>query len=97
MDRRDKDNLATTFRALSHPTRLEVLDAVARKTLSPSQFTDAGPGRDALGSVSHHFRALERAGLIEVTAVEQRRGALMRSYSVTTDGQRVNRWLGRLR
>jgi len=97
VDRRDREKMAATMRALAHPTRLEVLAAVNSEEQSPSQFSDAGPGRPTLGTASHHFRALRRAGLIEVSATEQRRGAIMRSYRPTATGARVNRWLGRLR
>lgn len=96
MERRKTERLATTLRALAHPTRLEVLDSVGRKPQSPSEFSDAGPGRSALGTVSHHFRELHRAGLIEVSSTEQRRGALMRSYRLTDSGRQVNRWLRKL-
>ena len=37
---------------------------------------------DALGNVSYHVRQLEKAGLIELVAVKQRRGALEHYYTL---------------
>ena len=39
------------------------------------------PG-EPLGNVSYHVRQLEKAGLIELVAVKQRRGALEHYYTL---------------
>jgi glycine/D-amino acid oxidase-like deaminating enzyme len=54
--------------------------------MSPVQFVDAGllPGYDdkqqALSYCSYHFRALEKAGCIEIVETRQRRGATEHIY-----------------
>ncbi len=90
------DRRATTFRALGHPTRLNVLEQLADGPASPSDYTKSVRSKDSLGSVSHHFQALRAAGLIEVASTEQRRGALKRSYRLTAHGQQVSSWVKRL-
>ncbi len=90
------DRLAATFRALSHPTRLNVLERLTNGPASPVDYTQTATGRETLGTVSHHFRALRQAGLIEVASTEQRRGALKHSYRLTRRGQRVSDWVKKL-
>lgn len=91
-----KDGLAATFRALGHPTRLNVLDKLTNGPASPVDYTKTTKSQESLGTVSHHFRALRQAGLIEVSSTEQRRGALKHSYRLTSQGQQVSAWVKKL-
>jgi DNA-binding transcriptional ArsR family regulator len=88
-----KDTLAATFRALGHPTRLNVLDKLQNGPASPVDYTNTTKSQESLGTVSHHFRALRQAGLIEVASTEQRRGALKHSYRLTSQGEQVSAWV----
>lgn len=90
------DRKAATFRALGHPTRLNVLDKLADGPASPVDYTHTTKSQESLGTVSHHFRALRQAGLIEVASTEQRRGALKHSYRLTNHGQQVSAWVRKL-
>lgn len=91
-----KDGLAATFRALGHPTRLSVLEKLTAGPGSPVDYTRTTKSQESLGTVSHHFRALRQAGLIEVASTEQRRGALKHSYRLTSQGQQVSAWVKKL-
>jgi DNA-binding transcriptional ArsR family regulator len=91
-----KDDLAATFRALGHPTRLNVLEKLKTGEASPVDYTQAANSQESLGTVSHHFRALRQAGLIEVARTEQRRGALKHSYRLTSQGEQVSSWVKKL-
>jgi DNA-binding transcriptional ArsR family regulator len=88
-----KDRMAATFRALGHPTRLNVLEKLQGGPASPVDYTQGSKGQESLGTVSHHFRALRQAGLIEISSTEQRRGALKHSYKLTSQGQQVSAWV----
>jgi DNA-binding transcriptional ArsR family regulator len=79
--------------AFVHPLKLRILALmtepppprpVGEGALEPgwspnSLYVAAG---EALGNVSYHVRQLERAGLIELVAVKQRRGALEHYYTL---------------
>lgn len=91
-----KDDLAATFRALGHPTRLSVLEKLKNGPASPVDYTQTTKSQESLGTVSHHFRALRQAGLIEVARTEQRRGALKHSYRLTSQGEQVSAWVKKL-
>ena len=91
-----KDDLAATFRALGHPTRLNVLEKLKTGPASPVDYTQGNNSDESLGTVSHHFRALRQAGLIEVARTEQRRGALKHSYRLTSQGEQVSAWVKKL-
>jgi DNA-binding transcriptional ArsR family regulator len=93
---KNKEGLAATFRALGHPTRLNVLDKLKDGPASPVDYTNTTKSQESLGTVSHHFRALRQAGLIEVSSTEQRRGALKHSYRLTSQGQQVSAWVTKL-
>lgn len=67
---------------LSHPMRTRILDVVNEEPMSPVRFLDDGyspmtfNNRQAgLSYVSYHFRALEKAGCIELLETIPRRGA----------------------
>ena len=82
--------LAEVFRALGSPARLRILESLAEQGGSPVDYTRRYPESESLGRASHHFRALRQAGLIEVSSIEQRRGALKNNYELTASGKR---WL----
>ena len=65
-----KDRMAATFRALGHPTRLNVLEKLQSGPASPVDYTQGTKSQESLGTVSHHFRALRQAGLIEISSTE---------------------------
>lgn len=69
-------------KTLSHPIRIGYLRLLReRDSLSPVDYSrESG---EVLGSVSYHVSALRDAGVIEVARTEQRRGAIMHSYSLT--------------
>lgn len=76
----------TTCSPLGHPMRTRILEVVNEHPMSPVQFINAGfaPGfetkQQALSFVSYHFRALEKAGCIEIVDLIQRRGATEHVY-----------------
>jgi DNA-binding transcriptional ArsR family regulator len=69
-------------KTLSHPIRIGYLRLLRqRDALSPVDYSrESG---EMLGSVSYHVGALRDAGVIEEAGTEQRRGAVMHSYSLT--------------
>lgn len=78
----DDHAAAEVTKALSHPLRLEYLRALSEQDeLSPSQF--AKESDEALGNVSYHVRALFEAGVLEVSSMVPRRGAMEHRYSLT--------------
>ena len=76
----------TTCSPLRHPMRVRILEVVNEHPMSPVQFVNEGlaPGfkdkQQALSFVSYHFRALEKAGCIELFEIHQRRGASEHVY-----------------
>jgi hypothetical protein len=77
----------TASEAMRHPIRVRILEALnTRDTLSPVEFTRKGLARDVPGlkgksiqaqmsHISYHFRALAKAGCIEVVATRPVRGS----------------------
>lgn len=69
--------------AALHPTQVEILNAVAREErLSPVRFCRDGA---KLTRVGYHFRALEKAGLLEAAGSTPRRGAVEHFYRLSSD------------
>lgn len=70
--------------ALSHPTRIRILEVVNETDMSPVQFLQLGlvgdPSQANLSHVSYHFRTLEQDGCLEVVGQERRRGATEHVY-----------------
>jgi DNA-binding transcriptional ArsR family regulator len=85
-DRDDADGsaaVAAICKALSHPLRVEFIEALQRDdgTLSASKFANA---KDAdLSRVAYHAVRLKEAGVLEVASERKVRGATERSYSLT--------------
>ena len=79
--------------ALVHPLKLRILALMAEPP-PPRAVSDGSPepgwspnglyvaAGEPLGNVSYHVRELEEAGLIELVAVKQRRGALEHYYTL---------------
>jgi DNA-binding transcriptional ArsR family regulator len=73
---------------LSHPERVRILEVINEAPMSPISFLRGGYGsrkfkdkQEGLSYLSYHFRALEKAGLIEVIESIPRRGAVEHIYS----------------
>jgi DNA-binding transcriptional ArsR family regulator len=79
--------------AFVHPLKLRILALMAEPP--PPRATPEGPPEarwspnslcivvgEPLGNVSYHVRQLEKAGLIELVATKQRRGALEHYYTL---------------
>lgn len=65
-------------RALNHPLRVEILDALAEGEASPATLSDK---LDAtLQTVAYHTRILFKCGCLERTRTEQKRGAIEHFY-----------------
>jgi DNA-binding transcriptional ArsR family regulator len=65
-------------KAALHPMQVEILVAAAgRERLSPVQFRQSG---DSVSRVAYHFRALNKAGLLEPAGTAPRRGATEHFY-----------------
>lgn len=72
---------ANLAKALSHPLRVEILERLSEERASPKEMAESiGIGISAL---SYHFRALSRAGYIQLVHEEQRRGAVAHFYEIT--------------
>jgi hypothetical protein len=72
---------------LTHPMRTRILDVLNEEPMSPVRFLDDGfspmtfnKRQTGLSYVSYHFRALEKAGCIEIMETKQRRGATEHIY-----------------
>lgn len=73
---------------LSHPWRVRIMEAVATREMSVSQFVDEGlipelaleSREEAISLLSYHFRKLRRARLLEVVEVVPGRGSNERIY-----------------
>jgi hypothetical protein len=83
----------TTCAPLKHPLRVRILEVANTRDISHSAFVDEQlePGitfksrAHALSHVAYHFRALEKAGCIEVVRTVQRRGATEHIYRGNMD------------
>ena len=67
-------------RALSHPTRLEILVALQGRVASPAQL--AREMDERLGVISYHAGTLVRCGCLEVVHLEPRQGSFERFFRV---------------
>lgn len=74
---------AAVAKALSHPLRLEILEAVREKApVSPTGFHKSSG--EALGNVAYHFKVLLQLGVIESAGEVPRRGAVEHLYAPAT-------------
>ena len=78
------EEVAAICKALSHPLRIEIIDALQAApggTLSASKFANA-TDRD-LSRVAYHAGQLKKVEVLEVAGERKVRGATERSYSLT--------------
>lgn len=91
-DHEKTKNQDTLLAVLKHPLRTTILDTLNEKSMSPSQFVEAGymPAeffknyQQALSLASYHFRGLEGAGCLEIIETIPRRGAVEHVYKGTS-------------
>jgi DNA-binding transcriptional ArsR family regulator len=68
-------------RALSHPIRVSILEALQGRVASPSELSKEMS--ESLGVVSYHTNLLVECGCLELVHTKPRRGALEHFFSVT--------------
>lgn len=73
-------NLDAVFAALADPTRRAILSRLAEGEASVNEI--ASPFEMSQPAVSKHLKVLERAGLIERDAVQQRRPARLKAETM---------------
>src|SRR5437764_14749096 len=82
------ERIAASFRALAHPTRLRILDALRDGgPLSPSQLVQRVEPSIALGTIAHHTRELTVLGLLRPAGTRAVRGALEHFYKMSPHGR----------
>jgi DNA-binding transcriptional ArsR family regulator len=68
-------------KALSHPIRVSILEAMQSRVASPSELSkEMG---ESLGVISYHVNTLVECGCIELVHTKPRRGALEHFFGVT--------------
>jgi DNA-binding transcriptional ArsR family regulator len=91
------EEIANSFRGLSHPTRLQILQALRKLgSMSPAQLVPVIEPRIALGSVAHHTRELRDLGLITPAGTEPVRGALQHFYRLSPRGAQLMEFVDQL-
>lgn len=86
--RRDAPTLtARQARALSHPLRIQIMQAIdtATEALSPSNIVERLGHQQTLPTVAYHIRMLEELGFIRLTNTKPRRGAIEHFYLVVEE------------
>jgi DNA-binding transcriptional ArsR family regulator len=83
MATQDKKSLINPLlvRALGHPLRVVLLNALTEQTLSPNQLKSIVD--EHLGHVSYHVRVLEKCDAVELVDLKQRRGATEHFFRAT--------------
>jgi DNA-binding transcriptional ArsR family regulator len=78
--RRKKEELSAQnlIRALNHPLRVRMLEVLSQQESSPKLLE--GILGEKLQNVSYHARVLHKCGCVELTRVEQKRGAVEHFY-----------------
>ncbi|HVV90018.1 MAG TPA: helix-turn-helix domain-containing protein [Solirubrobacterales bacterium] len=66
-------------RALAHPMRVQILEALQGRTASPTEL--ARSFRESLGVISYHTNALLDVGCIEQVRTEPKRGTIEHFYT----------------
>src|SRR3954454_11928397 len=84
------DQVAAAFRALGHPTRLRILEALnGQDAMSPSQLMDRISGSVGLANIAYHTRELAALGLLTPAGSRPARGALEHFYRLSPHGQKL--------
>jgi len=81
------DVIADVCGALAHQTRVMVLAALVDGRASPARIARIH-GR-TIAAMSHHFRTLERAGLLRRAGTRPNRGTIEHFYALTPRGEAV--------
>jgi DNA-binding transcriptional ArsR family regulator len=87
-DPRELDRVASAFRGLTHPTRLQILDALRHEAvLSPRQLLGRVSPPTGLANVAYHTRELASLGLLSRAGERPVRGALEHFYRLSPHGR----------
>jgi DNA-binding transcriptional ArsR family regulator len=82
--------VASSFRGLAHPTRLQILAALqGEPVLSPTQLLDRIEPRPGLANVAYHTRELAALGLLRPAGQRAARGALEHFYRLSPNGREL--------
>jgi DNA-binding transcriptional ArsR family regulator len=96
-DRRKLETVASSFRGLGHPTRLQILEALRHSdVLSPKQLVELVEPSITLGTMSHHTRELRSVGLLAGAGTRPVRGALQHFYRLSPRGRELMELVDRL-
>lgn len=68
-------------KGLSHPIRVEILQALRHRVASPSELSREM--NEKLDVISYHAGALVRCGLLELIYTRSRRGTIERFFATT--------------
>lgn len=78
----DEINDLRMVKALAHPLRLRIIEALENRSASPSELSQE---LDApIGNVSYHVRRLEALGVLKLVDTAQRRGAVEHYFQLET-------------
>lgn len=89
-DADELEAIAASFKALAHPLRLRLLDALWEgDALSPTQLRRLTESEVALGTVSHHMKELVFLGMVDPAGTRAVRGALEHFYKLSPRGRRL--------
>lgn len=89
-DPRQLDRLAASFRALGHPVRLRILDAMRDgSTLSPTQVLGRIGPATSLPNLAYHTRELAKLECLKLARLEPARGALEHFYRLSPRGREL--------
>jgi DNA-binding transcriptional ArsR family regulator len=89
-DPHELEQLAASFRALAHPTRLRILEALRyRDVLSPVELVDCVEPRIPLASLAHHTRELKALGVIAPAGTRPVSGAVQHFYRLSPHGHEL--------
>lgn len=73
-DKRDGRIDQELVKALSHPIRIEILEALQGRVASPTELSQEMD--ESLGVISYHAKTLVKCGCLELVHTEPRRGAI---------------------
>ena len=91
------DEVAVAFRALGHPTRLRILEALyGEDAMSPSQLIRLMGDGAGLANVAYHTRELAAIGLLTPAGSRPARGALEHFYRLSANGRTLIELAGQL-
>jgi DNA-binding transcriptional ArsR family regulator len=67
-------------KALSHPIRVEILEALQGRIASPGELSQEM--EESLGVISYHANTLIRCGCLELVHTEPRRGTIEQFFAI---------------